>query len=346
MVSPRSPGARRAVRNWVTLTGLTLVSACGPTPDGPSPIPGPNPRPVFQTTVRVVSALSEQVGLPQVALTVANGVQQQTDDAGLSVIRAESPATVPLRLLHPAFLERETAVRIPDDRTIDLSLIPSTHDLIAFEEFSPRTAGLRRWTRNPRLLVLTHAVDFSRATLGFLEYPVIDRPISRAQLDCLAAGVGDALREMSGGHLSWDSVDFGEVEPGTTFRTDATPEGTIVVLPSVSLGAGGRGIGYVGSEPFVLSRGAVWMSADFMNYCLISVLYRHELGHALGYQHVTRTVSIMSTGLPAGLTDFDRDSIAILFQRRPGNFYPDRDPSGVSLNVVGTAARHGIEPLR
>ena len=80
---------------------------------------------------------------------------------------------------------------------------------------------------------------------------------------------------------------------------------------------------------------------------LSSLLYRHELGHALGYQHVTRTTSIMgSPGLPPTLTDFDRNSIAILFQRRPGNRLPDRDPSGVSVNVIGSASRHNAEPMR
>jgi hypothetical protein len=212
-----------------------------------------------------------------VTLTVANGLEQQTDAAGMSVIRAQSPATLSLRLLHPAFLERETSVRIPDDRPVDLSLIPSTHDLTAFEEFSPRTAGLQRWTRNPRLLVLTHAVDYGGATSGFREYPVIDRPISSTQL----------------------------------------------------------------------SRGAVWLSAETLNFCVTSLLYLHELGHALGYLHVTRTLSIMSPGgLPSTLTDFDRNSIEILFQRRPGNRLPDRDPSGVSVNVAGSAARHDVEPMR
>jgi hypothetical protein len=334
---------RRAIRNLVILAGLTVVGACSPAP-GPSPIPTPDPE--FRTTVRVVSALDQEPGLPQVVLTVANGREQQTDGAGLSVIQAASPATVSLRLRHPAFVERETSLRIPDERLVELSLIPSTPDLAAFEEFSPRANGLQRWTRNPRLLLLSHAVDFSGATLGFREFPVINRPISRTQLDCLATGLGAELAPLSGGHLSWTSVDIGQVEPGTRFRTDETPEGSIVVLMSISLGIAGRGTGYVGTEPFILTRGAIWLSDD-INFCLTSLLYRHELGHALGYQHVTRTLSIMSPGgLPATLTDFDRNSIAILFQRRPGNRLPDRDPAGVPVNVSGSVARHDAVPIR
>ena len=332
--------SRRAIRSLSILAGLTLAGACGSPPDRPSPI-------LLETSVRVVSALSPQLGLGQVVLTVANGPEQQTDGAGMSVVRAQSQSTVPVRLRHPAYTERETSVRVPDDRPVDLSLIPSTHDLTAFEEFSPRTAGLQRWARHPRLMVLSHAVDYGGATLGFREFPVIDRPITRVQLDCLAAGIAASLPEMSGGHLLWDSIGIMEVEPGTRFRTDETPEGTIVVLPSISLGAPGRGTAYVGTQPFVLSRGAVWLSADMLNFCVTALLYRHELGHALGYLHVTRTPSIMSPGgLPAAPTEFDRNSIEILFQRRPGNLPPDRDPTGVSVNVIGSAMRHGIEPMR
>src|SRR5262245_56849978 len=121
----------RVIRNSVILTGLTVVGACGGGPPAPSPM-------VFETTVRIVSTLTPQIGLSQVAVTGANGLEQRSDAAGLSVIRAQSQGTVSLRLVHPAFVELETGVRIPDDRMVDLSLIPSTHDLAAFEEFSPR----------------------------------------------------------------------------------------------------------------------------------------------------------------------------------------------------------------
>jgi hypothetical protein len=65
----------RAIRNSVILAGLAVVGACGPAPGAPSP---PDPM-VFRTTVRIVSALDRQLGLPQVVLTVANGLEQQTD---------------------------------------------------------------------------------------------------------------------------------------------------------------------------------------------------------------------------------------------------------------------------
>jgi hypothetical protein len=220
-------------------------------------VPDPGPGLSYKTTVRIVSALDLQVGLPQVTVTAAGGPEQLTDGAGVAVSVTTTPSMVPLRLRHPAFVERETSVKVPAAGQVDLSLIPSTIDLEAFEEFAPRTTGLRRWTRNPALAVLDHAVDFSGATPDLLEYPVTSRQISDSQLDCLASGVASSLEEMSGGRLGWTSVAIQPVEPGSRFRTNQTPEGTIVVLPSLSLVVGGRGTAHSGPEPFVLSSGAV-----------------------------------------------------------------------------------------
>jgi hypothetical protein len=62
--------------------------------------------------------------------------------------------------------------------------------------------------------------------------------------------------------------------------------------------------------------------------------------------HVSRTLSIVSfPGFPPGLTDFDRNVIAILFQRPPGNLTPGRDPTTVSADVVGGAWPAGA-PIR
>jgi hypothetical protein len=52
----------------------------------------------------------------------------------------------------------------------------------------------------------------------------------------------------------------------------------------------------------------------------------HELGHALGWQHVTSRTSIMNPAIGPEPTDFDRAGAVIAFQRPPGNRSPDTDP--------------------
>jgi len=55
-------------------------------------------------------------------------------------------------------------------------------------------------------------------------------------------------------------------------------------------------------------------------------LHVHELGHALGYNHVQARVSVMNAVPIQGPMDFDRDAARIAFERMPGNRSPDVDP--------------------
>src|SRR5205085_679971 len=56
-------------------------------------------------------------------------------------------------------------------------------------------------------------------------------------------------------------------------------------------------------------------------------LHIHEMGHALGYSHVTNRVSVMNPSPSVDPTDFDKDATRIAFQRPPGSISPDIDPT-------------------
>jgi hypothetical protein len=72
----------------------------------------------------------------------------------------------------------------------------------------------------------------------------------------------------------------------------------------------------------------MWLDRDFDKGDARRWLLRtHELGHALGYNHVTVRTSIMNPAIGPEPTDFDRAGAVIAFQRPVGNVSPDTDPS-------------------
>ena len=76
------------------------------------------------------------------------------------------------------------------------------------------------------------------------------------------------------------------------------------------------------------------------------LLRMHELGHALGYQHVTSRTSIMNPALGSEPSEFDWAGALIAFQRLPGNRAPDVDPSGsVRLSVTSEGGSRWSAPV-
>jgi hypothetical protein len=77
------------------------------------------------------------------------------------------------------------------------------------------------------------------------------------------------------------------------------------------------------------------------------LLRYHELGHALGYRHVTSRTSIMNPVIGPEPTDFDREAAVIAYQRPPGNRSPDRDPdTAARIGSLAFAGAHWVKPLR
>src|SRR5262245_51659069 len=308
-----------------------VISGCGKVdPASPS---GVQTSPVDDThaTGQVVGIEDPVSGISDVVITgVGSGAR--TDARGFFTIAA-SNSTYSLLLTHPSFVERRTAASLPASG-LHVSMIPAAFDRAAFAEFAPRTttSGLRRWTANPSLTVLTNVVNYDGVAYDPL---VTDRQVPEADFRCMLDGVQRAIAPMSDNVLAFKKTDLLSLPAGSRFSMTSTSEGTIVLAVAHGLLANGRGSAFAGAQPTVLLRGVVWISADNLPLCgsVAARVFPHELGHALGYEHVTLAASVMSGIQPtSALTAFDRDAIRIIYQRPPGNRAPDIDPPAYVVN--------------
>ena len=76
----------------------------------------------------------------------------------------------------------------------------------------------------------------------------------------------------------------------------------------------------------------------------LRALRAHELGHALGYGHVTMRQSVMNPDARLEPTSFDLEACRIAFQRQPGSRSPDVDP-GVTRTPQSAGPTRWSDPV-
>ncbi len=124
--------------------------------------------------------------------------------------------------------------------------------------------------------------------------------------------------------------------PGSRVRVSRPGEIVVArfegLLAATGFGAYGRwatdGAGTVLGGIIMLDRGT-----DSTPNPLLRALRVHELGHAMGYDHVSAQPSVMNPSARLEPNEFDRSATRLAFQRPPGNRSPDIDPPPFTPNV-------------
>ncbi len=238
------------------------------------------------------------------------------------------------------YVTRAVPMKIPG-ADVTISMIPSSFDLVPFDEML-RVSRLQRWTSAPPLRVQSRTLQFTSVTAG--DAVAIDDVLSEAERVALEADVTWALPQLTGNTFpAFASVTHDEVPVGG--RMSILNTGMITVARYEGLT---RATGFWGYARWQFQAdgtvigGTIMLDRDFERSGSPSrrSLRAHEVGHALGYTHVTRSVrvSVMNADATTEPNTFDRQATLIAFQRPPGNVRPDADPEGTSANVHGLGA--------
>jgi len=292
----------------------------------------------FSITGRVVDAQSG-TGVGGVQID-ADGLGAATSDqAGAFRLGAASPdpMTTELRLTGADIVERLTHARVPGS-DVEISVIPAAFDLHAFDEMF-RRPELRRWREAPRLIVERRPVDFAGEDM--VAGTASGSPMTDVEVGSLVTDLTWALPQLSGGRFQrFAQIDLRATGDGADAHLLNDDAITVARARGLADATGFWGFARWRYEPDgTVTGGLILLDADFDagSSPYKRALRAHELGHALGYQHVASRPSVMNISAHVEPTDFDRQACEIAFAREPGNRSPDIDPDAVAVNRLGAA---------
>jgi Matrixin len=245
-----------------------------------------------------------------------------------------SISTYPAVIDGPSVVERSTRMTANGSRA-RVSMIPASFDLRAFDEmFRTSNAQLQRWTSRPALVVLAAVMDYRNTSDQI--YTATGEQLTDAELEQLKAHLMEGLAFLTGNtYTSFASVEIERPTGGA--RVNTLRAGQIVVgrYNGVANLAKTIGYGMWSEQPDgSIGGGAMYLDRNFDKDDNRRRLLRiHELGHALGYQHVESRTSIMNPSIGPEPNEFDRGGAIIAFARPVGNKSPDVDPTSAVVSV-------------
>jgi len=318
-----APAALMLSKNRGAAVIVCCLTAASCTKSG-SPSEPSSQRSVSGQTLSVV----DNGMAPNVALQIGTRVRVTSDATGAFSAEMDEPGSYPVVMQTNAFVERKTSLNAPAEG-LRLSLIPSGFDLRAFDEMArTQNSRLQRWTTQPRLVVLTTAMRFT--SMGSTSFPATGEQLTEAEVDGIISDVTGALALLTNGTWTeFTSVHRESAADGAMVETLRT--GMIVIGRYKGVQALANTIGWgrwAEQGDGSVYGGAVYLDRDFdTNDDRRRLLRTHEMGHALGYTHVTSRESIMNPSVGPEPTTFDRQAARIAYDRPPGNKSPDEDPS-------------------
>lgn len=299
----------------------------------------------FATAGQVFDGVS-QSGIGGVVIR-GDGLLAFSDAGGFFTLAGPSGSaeTRTLTFTGSTVVERQTHLKLPG-ANVQVSLIPTSFDLASFNQMF-RSPQLRRWRQPPPVVIETRALQFTdvnaSASVGTTD------AMTDQEFAGLSADLAWALPQLSGNTFP----AFAAMVKQASAQGALVPllnTGQITVARVVGLttatGFWGYGRWQTQSDGTVVA-GNLVLDRDFerSGSQFLRSLRTHELGHAMGYDHVTGRASFMNSNARLEPNEFDQSACRIAFARQPGNRAPDTDLSTASLNRLSPALTWG-PPIR
>ena len=199
----------------------------------------------------------------------------------------------------------------------DTPSVSSELETKALDEMLRGTKGqFQRWAAAPELVVLASVMEYRSSETA--EYRATAQELSDVETDALIADLTSALATLTDNTFrNFSAVTRESVAGGTLVRVTRPNRIVVGRFRDVqrqinTIGLGGRAARADGT----ITAAAILLDADFDRTNAARRLLRvHELGHALGYNHVESRTSIMNPRIGPEFTDFDRRAAALAFQK-------------------------------
>jgi hypothetical protein len=299
-----------------------LGAGCG----GSSASPGAPETPHVLQGQAVSAIDGSATGVVNVQIGTHSAIQ--TDSGGHFQVDVGAPGTYPTTISGASIIERRTSLTGPSTEPAKVGLIPASYDLQAFNEmFRGSNNRLQRWTTQPSLVIVASVMKYAD---GAEQFPAIGEQMSDEEVTALASELKQALTWLTAGTFT-TFADVDVQRPAAGDQVTVRRPGKIVIGRYTGIPPATHAVGYgswAEQPDGTVVGGTVWLDRDFDRADSRRWLVRtHELGHALGYSHVTVRPSIMNPSIGPEPTDFDRAGAVIAFQRPVGNTSPDTDPT-------------------
>jgi len=205
----------------------------------------------------------------------------------------------------------------PEARVATESIVSAivNADVAATHELLEGTVGRRVvWTTAPTLLIETSVMDYASGDLstGFV---ATDAKLSDADVAQLTADLTEALGDLTAGTFKvFSAVKIAATPAGQIVKVLRAGQIVVGRFHGVRAKTGNLGYGGRMTRNGTITQAAVVLDATFDSESSLRALLRtHELGHALGFNHVESRPSVMNPRVGSPITAFDREAIRTAF---------------------------------